>query len=102
MYVKSHLTSGASVYPENTVTYSVGNGGPNICGVFSETALLRRFSTPSIESRTFGQPFSCEKVGMHNIVLPKAMNILKSGGAEDLHFSAFIQLVEHCQGLKNM
>ena len=26
--VKSHLTSGVSVHPEYTVTYSVGNGGP--------------------------------------------------------------------------
>ena len=25
--VKSHLTSGASVRPENTVVYSAGNGG---------------------------------------------------------------------------
>ena len=25
--VKSHLTSGTSVHPENTVTYSAGNGG---------------------------------------------------------------------------
>ena len=32
----AHLTSGASVRPENTVTYSAGNGGQNICGVFSE------------------------------------------------------------------
>ena len=24
--VKSHLTSGASVHPENTITYSAGNG----------------------------------------------------------------------------
>ena len=29
--VTSHLTSGASVRPENTVTYSAGNGGQNIC-----------------------------------------------------------------------
>ena len=28
--VKSHLTSGASVRPENTVTYSVDNGGQNL------------------------------------------------------------------------
>ena len=35
--VKSHLTSGASVRPENSVTYSAGNGGQKICGVFSET-----------------------------------------------------------------
>ena len=35
---KSHLTSGASVRPENTVVYSAGNGGQKICGVFFETA----------------------------------------------------------------
>ena len=28
--VKSHLTSGASVCPENTVMYSAGNGGQKI------------------------------------------------------------------------
>ena len=28
----THLTSGASVRPENTVTYSAGNGGQKICG----------------------------------------------------------------------
>ena len=33
MSVKSHLTSGASVRPENTVAYSAGNGGQKICGV---------------------------------------------------------------------
>ena len=32
--VKSHLTSGAFVRPENTVTYLAGNGGQKICGVF--------------------------------------------------------------------
>ena len=36
--VKSHLTSGASVCPENSVTYSAGNGGQNIFRVFSESA----------------------------------------------------------------
>ena len=41
VFVKSHLTSGASVQPENTVTYSAGNGGPKICRVFSETLHLR-------------------------------------------------------------
>ena len=55
--VKSHLTSGVSVRPENTVTYSAGNEGQNICGVFSETAPLRRSSTPSIESHAYGPPF---------------------------------------------
>ena len=41
--VKSHLTSGASVRPENTVVYSVGNGGQNICGVFFETAPFKSY-----------------------------------------------------------
>ena len=30
---KSHLTSGASVRRENSVTYSTGNRGQNICAV---------------------------------------------------------------------
>ena len=48
--VKSHLTSGASVHPENTVTYSAGNGGQKICGVFSETTLLQRSSTAPLKN----------------------------------------------------
>ena len=43
--VESHLTSGASVRPENAVTYSADNEGEKICGVFFETALLPRSST---------------------------------------------------------
>ena len=46
--VKSHLTYGASVRPENAVTYSAGNEGQKNCGVFSETAPLQRSSTPSV------------------------------------------------------
>ena len=47
--VKSHLTSGVSVRPENPVTYSADNGG---CGVSPKTARLQRSSTPesSIEA----------------------------------------------------
>ena len=30
--VKSNLTSGASIRPENTVTYSAGNGGQKFVG----------------------------------------------------------------------
>ena len=41
--VKSHLISGASVRPENTVTYSAGNGGQKICGVFFETAPFKSY-----------------------------------------------------------
>ena len=63
--VKSHLTSGASVPPENTVMYSGGNGRRKICGFFSETAPLRISSTPSVESYTFGRPFPAESAHAH-------------------------------------
>ena len=46
--VKSHLTSRASVRPENSATCSVGNKGQNICGVFSKTHAFRRSSAPSL------------------------------------------------------
>ena len=39
--VKSHLTYGASVRPENAVTYSEGNEGQKICGDFLETAAFK-------------------------------------------------------------
>ena len=42
--VKSHLTYGAPVGHENAVTYSAGNEGQKICGVFSEYAPLLRLS----------------------------------------------------------
>ena len=48
-------------HPENSLTYSTGNGGQNICGVFSETAPLQRSSTPSTESHTYRWPFSYGK-----------------------------------------
>ena len=52
---KSNLTSGGSVCPENSVTYSAGNGGQKICGVFTETASLQRSSTASLKAiRTVG------------------------------------------------
>ena len=46
--VKSHLTYGASVRPEIDVTYSAGNEGGKLCGVFSETAPLQRSGTSCI------------------------------------------------------
>ena len=50
--VKSHLTSGAFVRRENAATYSVGNEGQNLCGIFSETAALPRSSALSL-----GRPY---------------------------------------------
>ena len=46
--VSQHLTSGASVRLENAVTYSTGDEGQKICGVFPETAPLPRSSTSYI------------------------------------------------------
>ena len=55
--VKSHLTYGVSVRPENAVTYSAGNEGQKICGIFSETAPLQRSSTPSVVRLMRSRPF---------------------------------------------
>ena len=51
---KSHLTSGASVRPENTVTYSAGSGGRKICGDFSETAPLQRYTASCVAEPSKG------------------------------------------------
>ena len=45
--VKSHLTSGATVRHENSVTHSTGNV-KKICGDFSETALLQRYTASCV------------------------------------------------------
>ena len=55
--VKSNLTYGASGRPENAVTYSAGNEGQKICGVFSEDAPLLRSSGAAIVFHTFRWPF---------------------------------------------
>ena len=43
--VKSHFASGASIRPENAV---MDNVGPNVCGIFSETASLQSHVTSCI------------------------------------------------------
>ena len=55
--VKSHLTYGACVCPENAVTYLTGNEGRKICGVFSENAPLLRSSGVTVVFHTFRWPF---------------------------------------------
>ena len=42
--VKSHLTYGASVRPENAVTYSASNEGQNICGDLPETTAFKSYA----------------------------------------------------------
>ena len=52
--VKSHLTSGASVGSENSVMYSVGNGGQKVCGVFSETPLFKSYGVICLPVTSYG------------------------------------------------
>ena len=68
--VKSHLTYGASVRPENAVTYSTGNEGQKICGIFSENAPLLRSSQVVIVFHTFRWPcfFIAKVVRIHIII----------------------------------
>ena len=42
--VKSHLTYGASVRPENAVTYSAGNEDKKICGDLPETTAFKSYA----------------------------------------------------------
>ena len=42
--VKSHLTYGAPVRPENAVTYSAGNEGQKICGDLPETTAFKSYA----------------------------------------------------------
>ena len=42
--VKSHLIYGASVCPENAVTYSAGNEGQKICGDLPETTAFKSYA----------------------------------------------------------
>ena len=62
MSVKSHLTYGASVRPENA--YSAGNEGQK-SGVSSENALLLRSSGVAVVFHTFRWPFFNSKSGAH-------------------------------------
>ena len=54
----SHISvSHMSVRPENAVTYSAGNEGQKICGVFSEDVPLLRSSGVPVVFHTFRWPF---------------------------------------------
>ena len=84
--VNSHLTSGASVRPENTVTYSAGNRGQKTFGFFSETAPFQRSSTAPLKAYVWSGIF-LRKVRM--CIIRKPM-IRACVVPRVLHFSAFI------------
>ena len=77
--VKSHLTSEVSVRPENTVTYSAGNGGQIICGGSLKPLHCGDPALPPLKAiHTVGY-FSCRKYAC-TLVL-RAMNILNAKGS---------------------
>ena len=49
----SHLTYGASVRPENTVTYLAGNEGQNACGDLPETTVLKSYAAKHERKRQY-------------------------------------------------
>ena len=83
--VKSHLTPGASVHSENTVTYSADNKGPNIVGFSLKPFRCRDPVLPPLKAiHTVGH-FPADSAHVHYMA-PRV-----------LHFSAFIF---HAQILK--
>ena len=78
--VMSHLTSGVSVYRENTATHSAGNEGQNICGVFLDNVPLQRSSAPSLDGHTSIRPFFLLRLRMRIVdtrVLDKTVRGVK-------------------------
>ena len=56
--VKSHLILEAFLFPENAVTYSAGDEGLKICGVFWKLLRCRdRVLLSPLDSHTYGWPF---------------------------------------------
>ena len=45
LLIKSNLTYGASVRPENTAMYSAGNEGQKICGDLPKTTAFKSYAT---------------------------------------------------------
>ena len=60
--VKSHLTSGASVCPENSVIYSAGNRGQKMWGVFSKTAPVTSYESTAATFSVFFRQHSLVRV----------------------------------------
>ena len=56
--LKSHLTLAGCLHLENAATYSAGDEGQNICGVFSETVSFQSYDTSCIVRLPCSRPFS--------------------------------------------
>ena len=55
--VKQHLTYGASVRPENAVTYSAGNEGQNFVGFSLKPLRFRDPALPPLYGHAYSRPF---------------------------------------------
>ena len=87
--VKSHLTYGVSVRPENAATYSAGNEGQKICGDLPETTAFKSYAakherkgqlliTPTYPRSTFSASHTAKRQRVPNdcqkhSALPKTM-----------------------------
>ena len=60
--VKSHLTYGASVRPENAVTYSRGNEGQKICGDLLETTAFKSYAAKHERKSQYAKYFDLPDV----------------------------------------
>ena len=99
--VKPHLTSGASVCTENTVTYSAGNRGKKIVGFSLKLLCCKDTPLPALYgylcSRPFWNPHMCSiSVSIahafskiHACMVPRV-----------LHFSTFIPIKKPTTQLK--
>ena len=63
--VKSHLTYGASVRPENAVTYSAGNEGQKFVGFSLKPLRCRDPALPPLCGHAYSRPFSLRKALTH-------------------------------------
>ena len=97
--VKQHLTYGASVRPENAVTYSAGNEGQKFCGVFSETAPLQRSGTSCIVCLCAVGHFPAESARAHCSmyhVVDRSGHFFLCGGVRRRR-SSFVSCHSPCQ-----
>ena len=60
----SHLTYGASVRPENAVTYSAGNEGQKICGDLPETTAFKSYAAKHERKSQYANYFDLPDVSI--------------------------------------
>ena len=72
VFFKSHLTYGASVRPENAVTYSAGNEGQNICGDLPETTAFKSYAANHERKSQYANYSDLSPVGFLRLIYSEA------------------------------